>query len=42
MLGPGWHPPPDLAEDGPPLSALVDIIWTPNSGLEIHLDADAA
>ena len=48
---PGWHPPPppDLADDAsppptfagdrPPLSSLIDIIWTPNSGLEIHLDA---
>jgi len=39
LLGPGCHPPPHLADDGPPLSTLVDIIWTPNSGLEIHLDA---
>jgi len=39
LLGPGCHPPPHLADDRPPLSTLVDIIWTPNSGLEIHLDA---
>ncbi len=39
LLGPGCHPPPHLVDDRPPLSTLVDIIWTPNSGLEIHLDA---
>ena len=39
MLGPGCYRPPDLADDGPPLSTLVDIIWTPNSSLTIQVDA---
>jgi len=42
LLGPDCYPPPHLADDRPPLSTLVDIIWTPNSTLEIHLDAHAA
>jgi len=39
LRGPDWHSAPHLADDRPPLSTLIDIIWTPNCGLEIHLDA---